>query len=223
MSIHKRPYTDLFMPGANMAYLRPLEITDIDLRPTICSDTWHGERVSYIPGINRLTDLYILWHCSSIITEDSLASFQKHMNLLRSALDDLPPQLQWRGGLAGPPGRSFGTDAQMANLYLCQLHIRYNLLERMMEVSQKTGTAQINTLGILTERQLIVEDMLEIVQHVPREVIQANGASLVHKIRDIGTALLEQSSPEQSRVVGMQKNSKLTLVLEILKELEGQV
>jgi len=153
-----------------------------------------------------------------------VSNLQVYTNLIRSALDTLPPQLQWRGGLSRPPKSNFGTDAQTANLYITQLHIRYNLLEQMVDISHQPGatTSGTSTPELTSERQSIVEDMLQIVQTVPRTIIQASGASLVHKIRDIGAALLEQPEPNVTLVSDLQRNNKLCLVLRILEELEGQ-
>jgi len=223
MNIQKRPYTDLFLPGENVERLRPLEITDIQLDPTIvdASTVWAGDTMSYIPGINRMTDLFLLFHKSQSTSIDTVANIQHHLDLVRSSLDSLPPQLRWRGGLSRLPGTNFGTDAQTANLYISQLHIRYNLLEQMIHV-QKPGMTKISTPEIVRERESIVDDMLEIVQHVPREIVQANGPTAVHKIRDIGAALLEQPVSEQVVSPSTQRNKKLRLILDILKELEGQ-
>jgi hypothetical protein len=45
---------------------------------------------------------------------------------------------------------------------------------------------------IISERQRIVDDLLEILSHMPRETLEANGHSLVPKVRDIGAALLDE-------------------------------
>jgi len=201
-------------------------VTDEELDTTLADDysNWSDAKTSYIPAINRQSDLLILWQRSQLVTIQTVANLQVYTNLIRSALDTLPPQLQWRGGLSRPPQSNFGTDAQTANLYITQLHIRYNLLEQMVDISHQPGatTSGTSTPELTSERQSIVEDMLQIVQTVPRTIIQASGASLVHKIRDIGAALLEQPEPNVTLVSDLQRNNKLCLVLRILEELEGQ-
>jgi hypothetical protein len=113
------------------------------------------------------------------------------MNLVQCALDYLPPELQWRGGLSKPPQSNFGTEVQTANLYITQLHVRSNLLEQMNGLSKSMGVAGTPP-EIINERQNIVTDMLEILYHMPQETLEANGHSLIPKIRDIGSALLDE-------------------------------
>jgi hypothetical protein len=108
-------------------------------------------------------------------------------------LDDLPPELRWRGGLSRPPKSNFGTDVQTVNLYITQIHIRSNLLEQMDRLSRDTS-ANTTIPGIVKERQRIVDDMLAIIYQVPEETLEANGYSLVPKIRDIGSALLHEGA-----------------------------
>ncbi len=113
------------------------------------------------------------------------------MSLVQRALDYLPPELQWRGGLSRHSQSNFGTQVQTANLYITQLHIRSNLLEQMNRLSKSSGITKTPP-EIINERQTIVEDMLEILYHMPQETLEANGHSLIPKIRDIGSALLDE-------------------------------
>jgi hypothetical protein len=110
--------------------------------------------------------------------------------LVQRALDYLPPELKWRGGLSRPPQSNFGTDVQTANLYITQLHIRSNLLEQIRRISKTLGVQ--TPTEVRNERQSIVGDLLEILYHTSQEVLEANGHSLIPKIRDLGTALLDE-------------------------------
>jgi len=183
---------------------------------------WHGNHVSYVPGLNHLSDLFLLWHESQQRSGDAMQQLQTYMNKARSALDHLPPELSWKGVVSGQGSSDFGTSVQTANLYITQLHIRYNLLEQMMELSQKSvGVPRISTSEIYNERKLIVDDILELLRSMPHDILQANGYSLVSKIRDIGAALLEEPFCAEPTSPGA--SGSLKLLLELLEELEGRM
>jgi len=77
------------------------------------------------------------------------------------------------------------------NLYITQLHIRSSILDQMDGLSKHSGELEIAS-DIPNERQRIVDDMLEILYQMPEETLEANGYSLVPKLRDIGSVLLHE-------------------------------
>jgi len=46
--------------------------------------------------------------------------------------------------------------------------------------------------AIIKERHRVVDELLELLYNTPNEVFDANGYSIVPKIRDIGSALLDE-------------------------------
>ncbi|KAL5323669.1 hypothetical protein ACEPPN_008209 [Leptodophora sp. 'Broadleaf-Isolate-01'] len=209
--------------------MKPSDVNDTELDPTNIdpSNPWHGDTVTYVPGLNYLTHLFYLWHSSQQISPLSVPHIQQHMAYVQRALDTLPPSLRWRGGLSRPPGSNFGTDVQTANLYITQLHIRSSLLEQMYTLSKSVPTSpaldgrethlglNIHKDEIRKQRAEIVKDLLEILYHMSEETLEANGHSkyqssnlqyllevlsliwipgtgLVPKVRDIGSALLDE-------------------------------
>lgn len=217
-----RPYVGLLTPQDNIQALRPLDMTDRDLdrTPVSTGEQWHGDTMSYVPGLNHLSNLFLLWHSSQQLHNNNINSLQEHIVLVQRALDDLPAELRWRGGLSRPPRSNFGTDVQVANLYITQLHIRSNLLEQLDRLAK--GQLDLTTSqNILSQRQSIVEDSLEILSHMPRETLEANGHSLVPKIRDIGAALLDEVRViDDSQLVNEQARTDLRRLLEKLEKLD---
>ena len=217
-----RPYVGLLTPQDNIQALRPLDMTDRDLdrTPVSTGEQWHGDTMSYVPGLNHLSNLFLLWHSSQQLHNNNINSLQEHIVLVQRALDDLPAELRWRGGLSRPPRSNFGTDVQVANLYITQLHIRSNLLEQLDRLAK--GQLDLTTSqSILSQRQSIVEDSLEILSHMPRETLEANGHSLVPKIRDIGAALLDEVRViDDSQLVNEQARTDLRRLLEKLEKLD---
>jgi hypothetical protein len=222
MDLHGRPHVGLLSPKDNIEALRPLEISDNELDPTFAGqrDHWHGNDRSYIPGLNYLSKLFLLWHASQQVNNDTLSHLQTHMDLVQCALDYLPPELRWRGGLSKPPRSNFGTEVQTANLYITQLHIRSNLLEQMNNLSKSLG-ATTTPSEIINERQNIVSDMLEILYHMPQETLEANGPSLIPKIRDIGSALLDEvRTGDRPQPHGSKASANLDRLLAKLESLD---
>ncbi|KAM0516882.1 hypothetical protein ACHAO3_007815 [Verticillium nonalfalfae] len=182
----------------NWPQLRPLPLTDDELDPTgkdldplAAEDTaWHGNNTSYIPGLLRLSDIFWVWHEAQTIPAAMLggaeAALARYLAQVQQVIDSLPPELRWRGGLSRPAHVTEGHDAQVVNIFITSLHIRSNLLEKFGSTS-----------GSHEEHQRIVDDLLEILYHLPQAVFDANGSSLVPKIRDIGASYLEQAQKIQ--------------------------
>jgi hypothetical protein len=154
-------------------------------------EPWHGDSTSYIPGLHALIRIFLLWVKSQQGDLFDLVHLRKHLDLTLSSLDDLPPSLRWRGGLSRPAKSNFGTDVQMVNLYITQIHIRSFLLDQMHRAAGKQND-HATILEVLTARQNLVDDMLAIVYQMPEDTLEANGVSLITKLRDIGLSLLSE-------------------------------
>lgn len=222
--MYMRPSVGLMSPQDDLEALRPLDLTDsqLDTSPPINHASWHGDNISYIPGLNFLSNLFLIWHSSQQRHNRNIAGIQAQIEQLSRALDDLPTELRWRGGLSRPPKSNFGTDVQIANLYITQLHIRSNLFEQLQALLQKEpGNTSINIYSIPEERQRIVDDLLEILSHTSQETLEANGHSLVPKIRDIGAALLDEvRMGERTGKVSEKAQRDLELILRKLEALD---
>lgn len=174
---------------------------------------WHGDDTSYVPGLNSLTDLFFIWQEVQEVrcNNDPSALISKYLGRIQAVIDGLPPELRWRGGMSRPSSVSQSHDVQIANLFVTSLEIRSNIL-------QKFGPTDRSCL----EHQKIVDDLLEVLYHLPQAVFDANGSSLVPKIRDIGAAYLEQtqlrncSSTDASEVA----RNKLERLLRKLDDLD---
>ncbi|KAI8670338.1 hypothetical protein NCS55_00779600 [Fusarium keratoplasticum] len=167
---------------------RPLPLSDDQMEPRPPSEQhephWHGDDTSYVPGLNSLIDLFFIWSEVQQVrnNNDPPALISKYLGKIQSVINGLPPELRWRGGMSRPPNVTQSHDVQIANLFVTSLEIRSNIL-------QKFGPTETSGL----EHQKIVDDLLEVLYHLPQAVFDANGSSLVPKIRDIGAAYLEQT------------------------------
>ncbi|KAF6815184.1 C6 zinc finger domain containing protein [Colletotrichum sojae] len=179
----------------NRAHLRPLPLTDSQLEtgPQLSAAEvapWHGDTASYVPGLNHLSDLFLVWHEAQTAPVSLYGGpegvLRHHLDRVQAVIDSFPPELRWRGGLSRPGHVTEGHDTQIANLFITSLNIRSNLL-------QKFGSSAGTTIETrAAEHQRIVDDLLEILYHMPQHVLEQNGNSLIPKLRDCGAAYMEQ-------------------------------
>lgn len=80
------------------------------------------------------------------------------MDIVSASLDNLPPFIRWRGGLSRPSKSNFGTDVQMVNLYITQIHIRSFLMDQLHQVALTNNDTMMMS-DLTTSRQTLVDDM----------------------------------------------------------------
>lgn len=200
--------------------LIPANVSDEALLPHAASSR------SYVPGLNALARLFLIWQNSQSVSIKTMEHLQESMKQVQHALADLPPELKWRSRPGTPLnnpgdrviGGDFGTDVQTVNLKVTQLHIRANLLEQMNGLARTQNLLLTPTL-IAEERHCVVDELLDLLYHMPNEVFDANGYSVVPKIRDIGGALLDEV---RTGVSGSNQHATLNLerLLAKLEELD---
>ncbi|KAH6644850.1 hypothetical protein C7974DRAFT_440452, partial [Boeremia exigua] len=167
--------------------LMPLEISDVQL-DGVSSPGHIGTENSYVPGLNALSRLFMVWQSSQAIPTQTMDNLQAHIERVHRIADNLPPELSWKGNHVSS---DFGFNVQTVNLKITQLHIRSNLLELMNSIAKTEGLL-ITPHAIVEERHHVVDELLDILYHMPTEVFDANGHSVIPKIRDIGSALLDE-------------------------------
>ncbi|KAJ4373199.1 hypothetical protein N0V83_003492 [Neocucurbitaria cava] len=171
--------------------LLPMEIPDEQLllgrEPSPTSS--QGGNHSYVPGLNALSRLFLVWQTSQAVPYQTMENLQEHISRAQQVLNDLPPELSYTGQ-ASQVG-DFGFNVQKVNLKITQLHIRSNLLEQMNTLA-KDQHLRITPNAIIEERHRVVDELLDLLYRMPTEVFDANGYSIVPKIRDIGSALLDE-------------------------------
>ncbi|KAJ4316889.1 hypothetical protein N0V94_005231 [Neodidymelliopsis sp. IMI 364377] len=118
-----------------------------------------------------------------------MQNLQAHIERAHRIVDNLPPELSWKG--SAQVNGDFGFDVQTVNLKVTQLHLRSNLLEQMNTIAKTEGLL-ITPHAIIEERHRVVDELLDVLYHSPTEVFDANGYSIIPKIRDIGSALLDE-------------------------------
>ncbi|KAL4863187.1 hypothetical protein BDV12DRAFT_202339 [Aspergillus spectabilis] len=166
---------------------RPCFFTDEEIAPVTPATefnvpSWHGDNISYVPGLTHLLDIFLSWHhCQTdrfYLPPEQVLSYG--LSRVQNSIDNLPPELRWRGGLSRPQTATSGHDVQIANIFITSLYVRSNLL-------QQFGKPSLHQ----REHQSIASDLLEVLYHLPQPILEANRYSLIPKIRDIGGAYLD--------------------------------
>ncbi|KAL4799498.1 hypothetical protein BDV19DRAFT_385267 [Aspergillus venezuelensis] len=167
------PYTDSDLEVSPF----PAHTVDMNTPPSDSDST------TYVPGLTYLRSIFHTWHtCQTdrfyLPLPKVLAS---GLRAIQTTIGSLPPELRWRGGLSRPANATPGHDVQIVNVFITSLYVRSNLLQQF---GNSSGT------GSKEEHQRIVSDLLEVLCHLPQEILEANGYNLIAKIRDIGAAYL---------------------------------
>ena len=86
----------------------------------------------YIPGLNAFADVFMSWWHAKLDRTPRLPeeALKRGLSHVQHVLDNLPPELRWRGGLSRPPGATWGHDAQMMQILITSLYVKSNLLQR---------------------------------------------------------------------------------------------
>jgi hypothetical protein len=196
----------------------PLEITDHQLfhgLEPISPEYDPSPEDSYVPGLNALSKLFMVWQSSQAIHSQTMENLQEHITRAQRILNELPPKLSWHMSHVG----RFGFNVQKVNLKVTQLHIRSNLLEQMNSIA-KNDEIEFTPGYIVNERYCVVEELLDVLYNMPEADFDANGYSIVPKIRDIGGALLDDlrtGTPSSSLQAGIDMG-KLLAKLESLDQ-----
>lgn len=146
---------------------------------------------SYVAGLNALSSLFLIWQSSQATATQTMENLQGHISRAHQALHSLPAELSWQEEATNDETSHFGFNVEKVNLKITQLHVRSNLLEQMNTIA-RAQHLRVTPDVIIDERHRVVDELLEILYRMPNEVFDANGYSIVPKIRDIGSALLDE-------------------------------
>lgn len=117
-------------------HLRPRIVTDKELEytetPLTSATDSPNDEPTYVPGLNAVADLYkVWWHAKENHKQQGDSdTLQKSLSDIQIILDNLPPELRWRGGLSRDPRAAEGHEIQMINILVSSFHVKSNLLQR---------------------------------------------------------------------------------------------
>ncbi|KXJ93602.1 hypothetical protein Micbo1qcDRAFT_183248 [Microdochium bolleyi] len=159
----------------------PCPDLDVSALDAAAASIWLRDEDEYVTGLNSLIDVMMTWEHVKIDMTHRPAekTLRSGMARMQNVMDTLAPELRWRGGLTRFPLPSHGHEAQTVNILITSLYVRSNLLQHLGPVP-----------GI--SHSSIVSDVLGILEHMPPGILEANGFSLVKKIRDMGAAYLQE-------------------------------
>jgi hypothetical protein len=176
----------------------------------------------YVPGLIALSRLFLVWQSSQAVRIQTLENLHEHITRVQQVLNDVPSELAWPAGVDGI--NDFGFNVQKVNLKVTSLHIRSNLLEQMNTLA-KDRKLLVTPEAILRERGLVVDELLDVLYAMPEVVFDANGYSIVSKIRDIGSAIIDElrtGSRDQTLHAAMNMDRLLVKLENLDQRMEAQ-
>ncbi|KAM0275144.1 hypothetical protein ACHAQH_007518 [Verticillium albo-atrum] len=173
--------------------MRPLPLSDAELGvpdPELdtyvlwpaAAETWLRDDEQFITGLNSLIDIMLVWENAKVdmTCKAPTDTLRDGMAGIQAVLDNLIPELRWRGGLARFPQPCRGHESQTVNILITSLYLRSNLLQNLGQIPGIT-------------HQGIVSDVLEILEHISEEVHEANGFSLVKRFETSARPICKNS------------------------------
>lgn len=111
----------------------PYPELDLSLLDSSAIPIWIRDDDEYITGLNSLIDVMMIWeHVKVDMTHrPAKETLTSGMIRMQTVMDNLAPELRWRGGLARFPLPSHGHEAQTVNILITSLFIRSNLLQHL--------------------------------------------------------------------------------------------
>lgn len=111
----------------------PLPSFDLSSLPRSAEAIWFQPRMQYITGLNSLLDVMMVWeHVKVDMAHRTPAeTLRAGMARMQVVMDNLEPELRWRGGLTRFPTPDPGHEAQTLNILITSLYIRSNMLQHL--------------------------------------------------------------------------------------------
>ena len=128
----------VFLPfNQDLNHLRPKTITDSELYPSLARTTdephWPEDDIPYIPGLNRLIDVFLVWEQVKVdmVYKTPQDTLKRAVETMQGTLDNLPPELRWQGGISRYPRGLWGNEVQMVNILITALSLKSNFLQHL--------------------------------------------------------------------------------------------
>jgi hypothetical protein len=165
----------------------------------------------------------------NFVADDDAASTSDDGSMLYCppAFPAMQPSHDVRHKLTQQPQRrrKLQLEIQKANIYASQLATRSHFVERYLNLRDAQHTDanedvkdEIDKI-VQDERELIVQNLLTVLSSITQRNMEPNGASLVNKIRQVASTLLNDA-PERKGPVAAKAEESLSKFVEILIALE---
>lgn len=145
------------------------------------------------PGLGRHHQRLDMVHRMFRTLNRVIEALPKELGLPTATSDDGPPKMDGRSA------SQFGI--MRANIHITSLYLQSNILETFQsslraDASQSDDEDTRVSSQIFRFRQSIARELLNIIEYCPLETLEPNGASMVIKIREIASSLLEHDNAE---------------------------
>ncbi|PVH84989.1 hypothetical protein DL98DRAFT_62467 [Cadophora sp. DSE1049] len=215
---HPEPYTLLGEPpsSTDWDFLLPLSISDHELG----SASGSVIEATSTPSIAGFVTLVKVFHCLRGLLSVHVANPFLHpnsqtqqghflspasllatFNALSSILDDIPPELDILEPQRQPDQQTRESNhfnIMKSNIYITKLYLQCWILDRYLSIlppvisPQSPTSSRSEAQRLRSYRQDITRQALQVLKFCSQNTLESHGESMVTKIREIATILLEQ-------------------------------
>jgi len=165
-----------------------------------------------------------------------LAAIVGIFHTLGQIMDELPPELRFNQGNEeshASPNTEENPDPwkiMAANIHITSLYLQSSILETFANstrvISQPSPELSEEVTRVRTQiwtlRESIAQELLQLLENCPSWTVEANGASMIGKIREIASTLLNSEEDEGLRLAEQEATSRefVQKFVEILSKLD---
>lgn len=219
--------------------LHPIDISDLELErisqaggdSSLAAGQFSNLLVhsakSYVPGLTLLSGLYKTYAESfQMRTDENLApavrfeSISSTLQKIRHYLDNVPVQLRWE---ENNKVHGIGFEVQKANLYVSRMHLSSVLLEQCHMLENSSPDLK-GSIDLELERRHVITETLRIIKTISRRALEANGHSMVRRVRQVASTLVEiiQSQKDSDTTNARKELSEFVEILSLLDSSENR-
>ncbi|KAI9150606.1 NAD(P)H azoreductase [Paramyrothecium foliicola] len=160
-STNAQAYLNLHPLDEPFTHMLPIPMADIALDSGLSISSEQGtiaeDDVDYVSGFNASTNIFLAWwHAKrDRLHKSAEETLRRGLDHIQRVLDDLPPNLRWRGVLSRDPRTTSGHEAQMVDILTGSLYMKSNFLQHFASSGFPHLTHQIIT-SIMTKSILVI-------------------------------------------------------------------
>ncbi|KAH8197079.1 hypothetical protein TruAng_008749 [Truncatella angustata] len=142
-------YLNLHSLDEPFAQLLPKSVSDSGLEQDLDISTeiaqTDEDKIDYVSGLKAYVNIFLAWRHAkqNRIHQTPDETLRLGIDHIQHVIDDLPPELRWRGTLSRDLRTTFGHEVQMVNILVSSLYVKSNFLQHFASSSLRHPTHQI--------------------------------------------------------------------------------
>lgn len=215
--------------------LIPMDLSDAELErmnaaggsneygATQFSDLLVPSAKGYAAAFSLLSGLFRIYVCGyPQRLDETLPRVERYkmtcdaLQKVRHCFDNVPLQLRWD---ENNKVHGVGFEVQKASLYVSRMQLSSVLLDQCYQLGSSSDDPEMNVQDLDRQKRLVVSETLKIIKTISRRALEANGESMISRIRSVASTLVDLTKSQNDTVASTAKR-ELSDFVEILKLLE---